>query len=298
MIERLRFSNFQRHEYQDIDLSSPVTVIVGKTGSGKSAALRCFRWIAQNRPSGDSFIRHGTDTVKGSLVVDGKEVLRKRSPTFNGYRHSGKRFEAMGHQGVPDEVVALLNVSDINFAGQHDAAFWLSLSPGEAGRELNKIVNLDLIDRTLANVAAELKKARTEVEISKERLKKAEDDESRLQWTGVADEELQRIEELQAESAGLSGKRNRLKSLLVSIASAESEAAVPVPISEFAKIELLKGQLDKLGERRCRLMGLLTKLKQAESEAREASETVKRLCAELERRTGGNCPLCKQPVPT
>ena len=176
MISRLVLKNFQCHENQEFHLTEGVNAFIGESDKGKSAVLRALRWLALNAPSGDAFIRHDEDTAIVIADVDDRKILRKKGKSKNLYKLDGTVFKSFGSGKVPDPIAQLLQVDDLNFQRQHDAPFWLSLSPGQASKELNSVVDLGAIDNALFNVASVLRKAKLEVEIADERLTAAKKD--------------------------------------------------------------------------------------------------------------------------
>jgi hypothetical protein len=66
-------------------------------------------------------------------------------------------------------VQARHNLSEINFQGQHDPHFLLSLTPGQAAKEINKIVALDDIDVALTWIKTREIRSNTEIELSEAR---------------------------------------------------------------------------------------------------------------------------------
>lgn len=209
MIEHLIIRDFQKHEKLILDLDHHVTCLTGKTDSGKSSILRALRWVCMNQPVGKEFIRHGAERVKVKLIVDGKTIIRERSKNTNLYRLDGQELAAFGAD-VPEPISQLLNVGPVNFQGQFDPPFWFSLSPGQVSKELNAIIDLGVIDGTLGNVAAELRKAKLAVEISKERLTEAKIKKDRLSWIEELNEDLRVVEGLCKQRLETSQKRKRL----------------------------------------------------------------------------------------
>lgn len=197
MLEAIRILNFQKHERLEIEFDERVTSIVGPSDAGKSSILRAIRWACTNQPQGGAFIRHGEKEAVVKLKIDG-EIVTRRKGTENVYKLGKAEYKAF-RGGIPDPIERHLNVSEINFQGQHDPPFWLSCSPGEASRSLNQIVDLDVIDSSLSNVVSELQRARLKVSISSERLKQAEDSKERLDWVVEADEAWTEIERLRKE---------------------------------------------------------------------------------------------------
>ena len=159
MLEKLLIRNFQCHEKITVDFDPAVTTVVGPSDRGKSAVLRAIRWLAFNRPAGDAFIKHGAGRVSVRLRAGGRDILRERAAGSNLYKIDGKEFQAFGSD-VPPEIVNALNLDAVNFQRQLDPVFWFSKSPGEVSRELNAIIDLGLIDRTLSNLASASRRAK------------------------------------------------------------------------------------------------------------------------------------------
>jgi exonuclease SbcC len=200
-LTRLSLRNFQAHARLDIDLDPLATVLVGESDVGKSSVLRALRWLCLNQPSGDAFVRHGAKGCRVTLEVDGHEVTRKRSTKENSYQLDGGGYAAMGVGGIPLAVADVLTVGEVNFQTQHEPSFWMFKSAGEVSRELNQIVNLGLIDSTLANLASGLKRSRTLVSLTEERLQKVRGKADELSWVEQADASLKVVETRGAELA-------------------------------------------------------------------------------------------------
>ncbi len=159
MIEAVSLQNFQAHRRLRLEFDPGITTIVGRSDVGKSAIIRAIRWAATNQPGGDQFITTGTKGTTVTLQVDGHVIKRKRGGSVNSYHLDGEEYKAFG-RGVPGPVVTVLNMGGVCWQGQHDAPFWFSETAGEVSRKLNSIVNLSIIDTTLANVQAENHAAR------------------------------------------------------------------------------------------------------------------------------------------
>ncbi len=179
MLEKLQIQNVGTNEKLDIELSPEVTTLIGKSFIGKSWILRALRLVALNKPAGTSFISWDTNKAKIRLAVDGRRIIRIRSKTTNTYRLSGKKkpYVAFGNN-VPEDIAKILNLSNINFQAQHSTKenripFWFCETAGEVSRQLNSIINLELIDSTLSNIASELRKTDLTIKITEKALTKA-----------------------------------------------------------------------------------------------------------------------------
>lgn len=184
MIERLELTNFQCHQTFAVDLES-VTVFVGATDRGKSTLCRAVRWVCMNEGSAASLTRHGCEAVAATLVVDGQPIVRRRDKTGNHYEFGGVSFAAVG-RAVPQAIESFLNVTDINFQGQHDSPFWLGASGGAVGRELNAVVDLGVIDQAMTNAAAACRQTATAATAARQVLDAAIEEVASLAWVTSA----------------------------------------------------------------------------------------------------------------
>lgn len=296
MIESVLLKNFQRHEKLRVDFDPHLTVLTGPTDAGKSSVLRAIKWVCTNRPGGNSFARleSGGD-VSVRLKVDGTTLRRSRDGGRNLYVLGGEEYRAFG-TGVPDPVVGLLNVNDLNFQGQHDAAFFFSLPPGEVAKRLNAVVDLDLIDTTLANAAAEVRRARSGEELTKGRLEECTRKRDELSWIKEADADLKSLERIQEDTDAKRVRIAAVESLIVEVRGLDKERREASEMRKDALASLGKteivislrerlervgsclNEIKRLGEERCRLE------KERAAAEKALSDTFK-----------VRCPLCGRP---
>lgn len=193
-LERIRLSNFQRHERLDVKFDPQVTTITGASDTGKSSIIRALRWLAFNRPLGTGFVRDGAERASVRLEVDGCKVDRRKGKGGNTYAVDGKRLAAVGSD-VPESVAELLNLGEENVAMQHDPPYFFGLTPGEVARRLNRIVDLGAIDDATAEIGRRLRKARVEAEVVGDRLVAADADRDRLEFVPELDAVLGLLEQ-------------------------------------------------------------------------------------------------------
>lgn len=212
MIRKLTLRNFQSHEDLEIELGS-VTSIVGPSDVGKSAILRALRWVALNKPRGDAFVKDGAKETLVRVETDKGIVERRRGSQKNLYRVEKRDLVAFGHE-VPEEVDRVLGLGEINFQGQHDPPYWFSLSPGQVSKQINEIVDLDLVDRTLANLASKIRKTKTMQEACRARLEEARARRKALSPVGRAAQGLKHLETLEWEQKDRAKRAGDLSTLL------------------------------------------------------------------------------------
>jgi exonuclease SbcC len=297
MLERLVVHNFQKHRKFVLEFDPLVTVITGASDRGKSSLLRALRWCCTNRPSGTNFLRHGEGFVSVRLQVDGHSIKRSRRREGKQlFVLDGKPFAAFG-KDVPDEIATLLNIGPENFASQLDPPFWFLKSAGEVSKELNAIIDLSLIDRSMAGAASELRRTRAEAEITEERLTAAKERKRSLSWVPKCAAELEQITERQNSIAENQQKRASLASTLESIRSAKgclyrSSALILATKNVLQTLEQAQEVRRQANELR-KLLDECSELRQRigdrQREAKEISERMDKL-------TDGRCPLCRNPV--
>lgn len=195
MLRLLGLRNFQIHRKLSLKLDPGVTTIIGPTDGGKSAIIRALRWLALSQPRGDSFISDGAETATVSLDA-GRHKVRRSKGGKNVYRLDDQVFKAFGTK-VPEDILSLLNLSDLNFQSQFDSPFWFSKSPGEISKQLNKIVDLSVIDTTLKKLGEMTRKTQTKEQLIEERLSKARMERKKLLPAKNAKADLQNLEKLE-----------------------------------------------------------------------------------------------------
>ncbi len=308
-IERIEIRNFQKHKRLVIDLDPFVTVICGESDAGKSSILRALRWVCLNRPTGESFVRFeavGRKQKACSVLVradGGQSVkrLKQAKPLAKSSYHLGDEvFTAFG-ASVPDSIGNFLNISDLNFARQHDPPFWFGLSAGEVSRELNQIVNLSLIDSTLATAASEIRQAKTTVEVSEDRLKAAQQELEESAFAKEMDADLREIEALQEQiddkASRIAQDERFLKQWTEALERKKIVSERCFDASEgMAEIEAIREKLEAVSERLEQAEQLSTKWEEACRRKARSAKLLENLKAKLSKIMGEICPLCGQKV--
>lgn len=292
MIKKLSIRNFRCHESFDLELSPRITTIIGQSDSGKSTVLNALRWLVTNKPGGDSFFRHGaTKPTKVGLVVDKHKITREKGEE-NLYTIDGKKLTAFG-ANVPDEILSVLNLGEVNFQRQLEPSWWLFLSPGEVSKQLNAIVNLDQIDTVLSDTAAALRKSRSQIEDSEERIQQHEKDLAALSWVEEANRDYQLVDNLNEQLGETRQKCTRIDDLLSRLGIAQ------VTAENASTIDLALGNAIQEGERLLELerkVVFLEKIIKEYEEGVAESEIIEVERKKIEQRMAemmvGTCPVC------
>lgn len=164
LIQKIHIENFQTHKDLTIDFGKEITSITGPSDRGKSAIIRALIWVITNRPNGDSFIRYGADECRVTVTVGEHTIQRIKGKKRNCYILDDIEFKAL-KTDVPIEVQKIFNVSDNNIQAQFDPIFWFSATGGEVARNLNQIVNLDIIDFVLTELQSKFRQNKSEQDV-------------------------------------------------------------------------------------------------------------------------------------
>jgi DNA repair exonuclease SbcCD ATPase subunit len=296
MLTKIIIRGFRQFRKKVIKFSPNVTSLVGKTNSGKSTVINSLRWVALNQPRGDKFIRWGHGKCSVVLLLDSHRIKRGRGSGENSYQLDGTDYKAV-HNNIPDTVTTLLNTGPVNFQRQHDPAFWFSLSPPEVSRRLNAIINLDSMDKALAFLGAELRRAKAEEAACEERLKEAAEKERVLSWVVECNAQLQ---QLQDRERTLEKVRKTTLSLaqLVKQGVALQNRLRTVTDSKIA--------VQSLGKRARMLLGHIEQVNKLQNVVEEIVRLEEHLChlkqesqnvkIQLQTLTQKGCPLCGSPM--
>lgn len=296
MLEKLQLRNFQRHARLDLDLDQLVTVLVGRSDCGKTAVLRALRWLATNRPAGTAFVCHGRRRAAVRLVFDsGRTAVRTRGPGRNDLQLDGRRFAALG-TAVPDNLATALNLGPVNWQLQHDPPFWLALSPGEASRELNAVVDLGLIDRVLGAAAAQARRAQADVDAAAARLQQARQRVKELAWVVEADKALAAVEEQYTNVNLYLSRAAQITEVLqrVQEATRHRDLAATTALALAKPIALAQRALE-LADRAAKLRSVLQNITKKRAALVEARQRRKVAEYDLREATKGRCPVCLRP---
>ena len=144
--KRIIIKNFQAHEDTVIELHPGINVFTGIGDSGKTSIKRLFDWVRSNRPTGKKFMNWNTSgPTSGEIVFDDGTVKHsKERKGGSTYTVNGEDFRKV-KTSVPDVAEQLFRMGDINFQGQFDRPFLLTMTKGKLAEMFNRVANLDAV---------------------------------------------------------------------------------------------------------------------------------------------------------
>jgi len=292
MLEELYLKNFQKHKSRRIPLNQPVTTLVGRTESGKSAIIRALWWLTWNRPLHDGFIRQGSPYALATLRIDGHTITRRKGKKGNEYLLDGQVFKAI-RGDVPDAIAQILNVGAVNYNRQHDSPWWFDLTAGEVSKELNAIVNLGSIDRTASALATELRTAKATVTVTTNRLAQAETRQQALGWVPAALAAWEGVEVAQTRLAEKKRSLGRLDALLGALQTAgERRKTAQAQLPVLARAVAAGERLLEVRKQLFTLNGLLAELAELKAAQQRALSEQEAITKQVNTVLRAGCPLC------
>jgi DNA repair protein SbcC/Rad50 len=216
-IEQLYVSNFECHDKASVTFDPGLTFIIGDTDQGKSSLIRAMLWALTNKPRGNAFIKHGEDKAAVKVVFDsGQSVVRSRGKRENVYKLDSEDFKAFGNE-VPQQIRDALKLSEASLQGQHDSAFWLSMSPPEFARKLNEMVDMSLLDEANRISQKRMQSARAKLSQNTEMRDAFALQLVGLDWTDECNAELVELEGLENHSQALQREHKALSAAITEI---------------------------------------------------------------------------------
>ena len=302
MLKSISIRNYGSNRRLDIDLDEQITCLTGESYTGKSWAIRALKWVSLNRPAGISFIRWGSKRSIVTVTTDKHSIARKRSKAENAYVVDGTPLHAFGNN-VPSKVQKILNLSDLNFQTQQEMPhgvgplFWFALGPGEVAKRLNKIVNLDLIDRTLGNLSKLVHRGKVERDVCRERRKEARDKAEELAFVEEMAMEWEEVSLAIADTKAIRDDMDALEGLLQEVLRQKltidgDRSHIQQADRELAKLEILREAIVEIQQEDKDLSFALDEIMQLEQDRKESLEERMYAADDYAKATKGRCPLC------
>lgn len=263
MINFLRIKNFKVHEDIKLKFTEGLNVITGSSDVGKSTVFKALMWLLTNRPTGNSYLRWGSEgPVSVTAGVDGLNIKHLKKGTSNSYsiirsKTDKTTFKAIGTK-VPPEVTVLMNLGEYNTQSQFKPHFLLSESSGEVARKLNELMGIDIIDeyiRRANKIVRDTTQEETALKDSEARLK---GEIKKYNWVPSAKKRLKKIKSLEEERKE---KNRKFESLGLLLMNLDKMNKLLGPIE---KVIQYKSTVEKLEAKSEDIVNITTKLIQLE----------------------------------
>lgn len=243
MIYSILLRNFQSHKRSLLEFHPGVNVIIGESDAGKSAIIRAFRWVKENRPVRDSFRSKWGGSTFVTINSNKNEITRIKNNTENGYilKVDDKIFTFSAIKtDVPQEVSDTLNLSDSNIHYQLDSPFLLLESAGEVAKHFNKVAKLDQIDLGLQNIQKWINSISKEIKFKEQSKIDLENELKQYENLDKLESELEVLESLENQILRINKEQDSLEKLISDYNELTNE------IEEQSSIIVLENEIDSL----------------------------------------------------
>jgi len=149
-----------------VKFTDNLNVISGSSAVGKSIVYKALYWLC-TCSSSTNIHSHGTKSTKVvATFADGNIVTREVMGNNNAYYLNDVRFSACNGK-VPDPILNVIRLNDINFQGQFDKMFLLDLTAGNRAKVLNEIIDMSEIDNCVAEINRQTKSQYSKIDVLK-----------------------------------------------------------------------------------------------------------------------------------
>jgi exonuclease SbcC len=293
MLESLKIKNVQIHKLFEVEFDEHITTFTGPSESGKSAIIRALLWWLFNEGNVKDLRRTGVRDFSVSGVVDNRRIGRLRGRS-NSYKFEGKSLRSFG-SGVPEVVAQVFDVGPTNVQRQHDRHFWFSESRAFVSRELNKIVDLEIIDSSLKNIGIEVRDAKAAVRVIRDQKKEARSLKKALEWVSDVRDRVDILSRMLEDVAEISEKADRLRELLDGIHTLQiAQRTERKRLAKQKRVQSLGANLEAAASKERDLSDLIREI---ELSTEHLTSQKKQLKIETKKlRKFKQCPICKSPM--
>jgi DNA repair exonuclease SbcCD ATPase subunit len=192
-----------------------------------------------------------------------------------------------------------LQLDELNIQHQHDAPLWLSESAGQVAKNLNEIVNLDLIDRVLTRLSRATRQVSSELTVCENRLLAAKSTAKELEWVEQAIADYEAVERAEAKIQEAQQEHTQLLTIVQSLEKQEEKITRLEGIVEPAQKDLddlqeTNKQWNELQDSAESLRNLLLQIGRLEGQMYEADRQGSLVDKQL--KSVKTCPLCQRPI--
>lgn len=288
MINSIHINNFQSHKNTKIDLHAGVNIIVGPSDQGKSSILRALNWVLFNKADDNEFRSHwGGDTVVSVIIDNHYRITRLKTASKNEYYMDWQngpspedgqtdKFESF-NRGVPEEIRSVINMDTINFQGQIDSSFLISETPGEVARQMNDIVDLGVIDKSLSNIESTYRSTRGDLDAKQNQIEELREGLKEYEHLDKFERMLSRLEKMQEHKEELEAENeiiNEYCDKITSIrAKLESLPDVKAIENKLAVLMQLWSKIQRIEEKQTKLVQLGGSIRIAKEKIDQAQDT-------------------------
>lgn len=231
-VTKIVLENFQSHEYTELELSKGFNVFVGESGQGKTAVLRAFNWVYENKPTGKRIIRKGADYARVTIHLSNGYIISRyieaKRGGKNGYEITNPNtgdIEFHNTKIVPEVQKILgyttLNIDkdlqlNLNFMKQGQS--WFLIGDKYSGQQRAKIIGgiygTQYADAVIREIDSEIKRLNEKTKDSTESLLKTTERLKAFEYLPTLKQSIESIESGLREIKELKARKEKIEQLV------------------------------------------------------------------------------------
>lgn len=311
-VTKIILENFQSHEYTELDFSKGFNIFVGESKQGKTAVLRAFDWVYENKPSGKRIIRIGSDYARVTVHLSNGYVISRLTEAKrggkNGYEITDPDTGEVEYHNtkILPEVQKILGFNplyidkdlqfNLNFLKQGTGWFLIGdqFSAPQKAKIIGGIYGTQYADAVIRDIDSENKRGNEKIKQANEILAQTEirlkeydylpELETSIQFVEKTLKEIQLLKDKKEKLTGLLQKRQKLESEIVennkSLEAVDELDKAYVLMADLKREEMKRNQLETLLLKRSSAMTKLELLHESLDAVKDLDE-VKRMLRTL-----------------
>lgn len=232
VVEKIILENFQSHAYTELPFDKGFNIFVGESKQGKTAVLRAFDWVYENKPAGKRIVRKGTDYAKVTLFLSNgyiiSRVLELTGKRRNGYEITDPNTGEVAYhntKGLP-EVQKLLGFTqfvidkdlqfNLNFMKQGTGWFLIGdhFSAPQKAKVIGGIYGTQFADSVVRELDSEERKVNDKMKTANTELQGLDIKIVEYDYLTDVEKAIAQTDKLLAEIEQLESKRNRIMEVM------------------------------------------------------------------------------------
>lgn len=256
-IKSVTLHNYRGYVHETFEFVDGLNAIIGDGGAGKSAVQKGIRFVLENAQEGSIHSSWILDK-KGKVVKeettyveittdDGNTIRREKNAKENKYVFNGVEM-SLDNNGktTPEAILRALNMGEVNIEAQFDSHFLLADNGGSIAKTLNKIANLDRIDKSISDINAVVKAIKSRKKNSDEKLNEYNKKLSKFDFLDSLEKDIQEVDVLNSKSNEYEVQAGELSSKLTSIKEHTAKLEeINKTIKYETDVQVLLGLFDK-----------------------------------------------------
>lgn len=288
----------------ELILSPGVNGIIGLSEAGKTNILRAINWLINNRPLGGR-IKSKFDsrkTIVGVQTVEGIEVVHTKEGSSSSYRlrlpGQKNQFFTTVKSSVPEEVLRVLSLGELNIQSQLAGPFLVGQSPPEVARTINRITKAERINEWIKRLNSKVNLYNVQRKAAQDKLSTADAKLKAYKGLDEVDAKIERLEKIRRKIIKLQERYDKVDDILAKVKDAQQAIKYNRRYKgmqpKLIRLQQIRSQSIDLAARQVSLESIINLRRQISIMKDSIEKMVDTYVRAL--RNARMCPTCFKPV--